>query len=74
MFKKLKLKQELKEVQQQMVHLEQKRTRSEAAIISALLKHVDPADDDVDYFNMYTAQIDELRMRIQEINQQMDVL
>ncbi len=74
MFKKFKLKKELKELQQQILFLEQKRTRSEAAIISALLKHVDPADDDVDYFNTYTAQIDDLELRIREINEQMNVL
>ena len=38
--------------------LEQKRSRSQAALITAILSNTAPNDDDVEYFNKFTAEID----------------
>lgn len=41
--------------------LEQKRSRSQAALITAILSNTTPNDDDVEYFNKFTAEIDAQR-------------
>ena len=38
--------------------LEQKRSRSQAALITAILSNTTPDDEDVEYFNKFTAEID----------------
>lgn len=41
--------------------LEQKRSRSQAALITAILSNTSPDDEDVEYFNKFTAEIDAQR-------------
>ena len=41
--------------------LEQKRSRSQAALITAILSNTTPDDEDVEYFNKFTAEIDAQR-------------
>jgi hypothetical protein len=41
--------------------LEQKRSRSQAALITARLSNTAPDDEDVEYFNKFTAEIDAQR-------------
>lgn len=57
MFRKLKLKNKIKRCKLRIAELEQKRTRSQAALVEAILTHTEPADSDVDFFNMFTAKI-----------------
>ncbi len=66
MFKKIKLKKQIKSFKNQIDILEQKRARSQAALVEALLTHKDPDDTDVDFFNQYTAKINEIRKQLQE--------
>lgn len=61
MFEKACLKSQISKCKERIEALEQKRARSQAALTSALLRHEEPNDADVDYFNNYTAQIDEAR-------------
>ncbi len=72
MFDKMKLKKELKKNQQLIETLEKKRYRSQAQLVEAILKNESPNDDDVEYFNNFTAQIDEVRERIRSIQKQLD--
>lgn len=72
MFDKMKLKKELKKNQQIIETLEKKRYRSQAQLVEAILKNESPNDDDVEYFNNFTAQIDEVRERIRSIQKQLD--
>lgn len=67
MFTKFKLKRKIKFYREQIELLEKKRARSQAALVEAILTHTTPSDEDVDYFNNYTAQINELRDRMHEI-------
>jgi hypothetical protein len=41
--------------------LEQKRSRSQAALITAILSNTTPDDEDVEYFNKFTSEIDAQR-------------
>lgn len=74
MFDKMKLKKDLKKSQQLIETLEKKRYRSQAQLVEAILKNESPNDDDVEYFNNFTSQIDEVRDRIRDIQKQLDEL
>lgn len=61
MFKKMKLKKEIENCKKRITELEQKRSRSQAALVEAILTHTEPNDKDVDFFNMFTKQIEDVR-------------
>ncbi|MCR5663998.1 MAG: hypothetical protein K6G17_03855 [Oscillospiraceae bacterium] len=66
MFEKMKLKKQIKECKQQIEEWEHKRTRSEAALLDAILKHVEPKDEDVDFFNEFTVKIESERAKLRQ--------
>ena len=63
-FEKIRLKREIKKSRRMIELLEQKRSRSQAALVEAILTHSTPADDDVDFFNMYTERINAEREKM----------
>ena len=67
MFEKFTLKRGIKKYKKQIEAIEKKRIRSQAALINAILSNTTPDDTDVDYFNRYTAEIEELRSKMQEL-------
>ena len=71
MFEKQKLKKQIKVIRQRILFLEQKRARSQAALVDAILKKVDPSDDDVEYFNQFTGEIDRLRTEMHALEKQL---
>lgn len=71
MFEKRKLKAELAKQMELIEVLEKKRYRSQSKLVEAILKQDTPDDDDVDYFNKYTEQIDEVRVMIQDLQRQL---
>lgn len=74
MFRKIKLKKQIRACIREINILEQRRSRSPAALISAILTGTTPADEDVDYFNRYTAQINETRDRLHQLQQEYETL
>ena len=74
MFRKIKLKKQIRACIREIHLLEQRRSRSQAALISAILTGTTPADEDVDYFNRYTAQINEIRDRLHQLQQEYETL
>ena len=48
MFEKFKIRKQIKVIRQRIGFLEQKRARSQAALVDAILRKVDPADEDVE--------------------------
>ena len=54
--------------------LEQKRTRSQAALVEAILLKTTPKDGDVDYFNQFTRQIEEERAHLHELMTELESL
>ena len=74
MFKKMKLKKEIEQSKQKIAELEQKRARSQAALVEAILLKTEPKDDDVDFFNKFTEQIEEERQRMHELMKELDAL
>ena len=61
MFEKMKLKKAIRECKETIEDLERRRNRSQAALMEAILLHEDPNDEDVEYFNSFTAKIEEQR-------------
>ncbi|MBP5176977.1 MAG: hypothetical protein ILP02_00155 [Clostridia bacterium] len=71
MFKKLKLKNLIKKCKKQITFLEQKRYRSQAALVAAILSSTTPDETDVEYFNNYTAKINATRDQMHEYQNQL---
>jgi sRNA-binding regulator protein Hfq len=61
MFEKLKLRKKIKQYRKMIEDAEKKRIRSQAALVEAILTNSVPSDEDVDYFNKYTAVINNFR-------------
>ncbi|MBO4584961.1 MAG: hypothetical protein IKZ81_03065 [Clostridia bacterium] len=74
MFKKMKLKKEIEQSKQKIAELEQKRARSQAALVEAILLKTEPKDDDVDFFNKFTEQIEEERQHMHDLMKELDAL
>lgn len=74
MFKKSKLKNQIKKCIAEITLLEAKRSRSQSAIVRAILEPKDPDEQDVEFFNKYTSQIDEIRNHMYELQKEVDIL
>ena len=64
MFQKIKLRKQIKKIKKKICELEQRRSRSQAALVAALLNNEVPRDEDVDYFNHFSGLIDGERERL----------
>ena len=74
MFEKKKLKKAIEKSKARIADIEQRRSRSQAALVDAILRHVDPDDKDVDYFNQFTAQVDEEREHLHQLMEELNKL
>lgn len=74
MFRKMKLKHEIKKNCDEIEVIEKKRYRSQSALVEAILKSETPDDQDVEYFNKYTAEIEKLRREIRAMKKEIESL
>ena len=74
MFEKAKLKKEIKKAQNTIEALEKKRTRSQAALVEAILTQKTPDDDDVEFFNRFTELIEAERNRMHQLMKELESL
>ncbi|MBR6918290.1 MAG: hypothetical protein IKN38_08905 [Clostridia bacterium] len=74
MFEKKKLKKAIEKSKARITEIEQKRSRSQAALVDAILRHVEPNDNDVDYFNQFTAQVEEERDNLHRLMKELEEL
>jgi len=72
MFDKIRLKTKMKKLIKTINEIEKHRYRSQAALVEAILKDESPDDQDVEFFNKYTEQIDTLRIKIREVQQELN--
>ncbi len=72
MFEKMKLKNAIKTTKKQIAEVESKRIRSQGALVQAILEQKEPDDEDVEFFNKYTAEIDVLREKLEGQQHQLD--
>ncbi len=68
------LAKEIRMIEAEIQSLEIKRSRSQAALIEALISRKDPDDTDVEYFRAYTAQIDVKREKLKSATKQLEAL
>lgn len=71
MFEKLKLRRKIRKLKIQIEELEKKRSRSQSALVDAILSNSVPEDQDVDYFNRYSERINADRERIRELQKRL---
>lgn len=74
MFKKAKLKKAIKKCHAVIEDLERRRSRSQAALVEAILTHAEPHEDDVEYFNNFTAKINAERDRLHALQAELKLL
>lgn len=73
MFEKFKIKKRIRTLLDRIALME-KRERSQAALVEAILTGATPHDADVDYFNRYTSGINEIRDEIRNLQKKLDEL
>ena len=74
MFKKSQLKKKIKMAKRNIESLEKKRTRSQAALVEAILTQKSPADEDVEFFNRFTALIEAEREKMHSLMKELESL
>lgn len=74
MLQKSKLKKAINASRKKINVLDQKRTRSQAALVYALLNHTTPNDKDIEFFNQFTVQIEQERNHMHELMAELDKL
>lgn len=74
MSKKRELAKEIRLLELEIQGLEIKRSRSQAALIDALISHREPDVTDIEYFRAFTAQIEVKRERMQTATKELETL
>lgn len=67
MFEKRKLMKEIKKCRKTIEEIERKRSRSQSALVQAILLQEEPNEADTEWFNKYTGEITACRNRMIEL-------
>ncbi|MBR4554530.1 MAG: hypothetical protein IKP95_04780 [Ruminococcus sp.] len=74
MSEKSKLKKEIKICRQTIEEIERKRSRSQSALVQAVLLQESPDEMDVEWFNKYTGEITACRNHMIELQKKLNSL
>ena len=74
MFDKKKLKKEIKRCRATIEEIEKKRSRSQSALVQAILLQEEPNEADVEWFNKYTGEITACRNHMTDTQKRLDTL
>lgn len=74
MFEKKKLKKEIIKCRKTIEEIERKRSRSQSALVQAILLQEEPNEADVEWFNKYTGEITSCRNHMLELQKKLDSL
>ncbi|MCR5143126.1 MAG: hypothetical protein K6C68_11495 [Ruminococcus sp.] len=74
MSEKSKLKKEIKICRQTIEEIERKRSRSQSALVQAVLLQEEPDENDVEWFNKYTGEITACRNHMIELQKKLNSL
>ncbi|WP_294407574.1 hypothetical protein [uncultured Ruminococcus sp.] len=72
MNEKRQLKKEIKKCKQTIEEIERKRSRSQSALVQAILLQEEPNENDVEWFNKYTGEITACRNHMIELQKKLD--
>lgn len=74
MSKKSELKKLIAESEREIEVLEKKRSRSQSALLEAVVTNAKPDDEDVKYFQLYTSLIQVERENLHKLNDELEKL
>ena len=74
MSNKKALAKEINLIEKEMAELENKRTRSMAALMESLISKVDPDETEMQFFRQYSAEIEVKRERVSQLINQLKEL
>lgn len=74
MSEKRKLKKEIETCKKTIVEIERRRSRSQSALVQAILLQEEPNDADVEWFNKYTGEITACRNHMLELQKKLNSL
>lgn len=74
MSRKSELKKEIGDCEREILAYEQKRERSQTAIIRAFLSGTKPSKEDEQYFNLFTNLIDQAREKLRGLYAELEAL
>ena len=72
MSSKGQLKREIKKCRLTIEEIERKRSRSQSALVQAILLQAEPNEMDVEWFNKYTGEITACRNHMIELQKELD--
>ncbi len=71
MSKKSELKNQIRDCELEIESLEQKRMRSQSALLRAVLSNTQPDPTEVEFFRVFSDLIDQQRERLAELNKEL---
>ena len=71
MSKKSEIKKAIAESEKEITELEQKRTRSQSALLEALLNNKKPQESDVEYFRVFSQLIEVERQNLRSLKEEL---
>lgn len=71
MSKKSELKKAIAESEKELELLEKKRSRSQSALVEAVVANVKPDDEDIKYFQVYTSLIQVERENLHKLREEL---
>ena len=74
MSKKSQLKRQIEDIEREIEALEQKRERSQIAVMRAMIAGTKPSPEDEQYFMAFSALIDEEREHLRQLNAELQAL
>ena len=74
MSEKSKLKKEIETCKKTIVEIERRCSRSQSALVQAILLQEEPNDADVEWFNKYTGEITACRNHMLELQKKLNSL
>ena len=74
MGEKRRLKKEIKLCMSTIKEIERKRSRSQSALVQAILLQEEPNENDVEWFNKYTGEITSCRNHMIELQKKLNSL
>jgi hypothetical protein len=74
MSEKRKYKKEILKCRKTIEEIERKRSRSQSALVQAILLQEEPSEADVEWFNKYTGEIDAVRKHMINTQKKLDLL
>jgi hypothetical protein len=72
MFEKKKLEKEIKKCRLTIEEIERKRSRSQSALVQAILLQEEPDERDSEWFNKYTGEITACRNHMRDVQRKLD--